>query len=385
MICNCERVAVIVHNTSPGGVQRVGISEAAWLSKAGYETVLLSIFKSKEWDLIKKLDVRTTYLSESNEFFARLLQTLLIDRLVLKVKSLDPSFIIAHNIPGGQVALELRKHLENSNSRNKPVILYLHDPLAYPISGSLYSVCAKYFPSVLLKIEENIVKNVDMVLTNSERTLVELTKMHEKKINVRDKAMVLYPTINTAIPEHEIKKERKHYLLIVGRIDHDAFFNVYKIMEKINMPLIIAGSYHPYNMNTRKIVHLLYTLKNKGKKVKFILNPSDDELLRLYKNALLFVYPGHENFNMSAVEAMSAGCPILVANTSGVCEILPKNLREYLCISKDDVNLWVNRILEIVKNNESYRLGRECWKVTLKYNINSHMSKLIKILRGLSS
>jgi len=381
---NNKRVAVIVHNTSPGGVQRVGISEVAWLNKAGYEAVLISIFKSREWDLIKKLNVKTIYLSESNELLSRLLHTLLIDKLVLKLKDIDTDFIIAHNIPSSQVAMGLKKYF-GRESFIKPITLYLHDPLVYPIAGSLYSICAKYFPSTLMKIEEKIIQNVDIVLTNSKRTLAKLIKIYGKRIDIKGRATVLYPTINTPILEHEIKKEKKHYLLIVGRIDHEAFFNMYKIMKKINTPLTIAGSYHPYNIDARKIVHLFCMLKNKGKNIRFILNPSDNELLKLYKNALLFVYPGHENFNMSALEAMSAGCPILVADTSGVCEVLPKNLRNYLCIPKGDTNLWVSRILEIIENNESYRLGRECWKVTLRYNINSHMNKLIKILRGLSS
>lgn len=378
-----KKVAVIVHNTSPGGVQRVGISEVAWLHKACYEAVLISILKSREWDLIKKLDVKTIYLSESNEFLGRLFNTLLIDRLVSKFKYTSPDFIIAHNIPGGQVALGLRKYLKG-NKLKKPIVLYLHDPLVYPIAGSLYSICAKYFPSTLLKIEEKIIQNVDIIFTNSKRTLIKLIKIHKKKSDIRDRATVLYPTINIPIPEHEIKKERKRYLLIVGRIDHEAFFNVYKIMEKINMPFVIAGSYHPYNMNAWRTLHLLYRLKNKGKKIKLILNPSDEELLGLYKNALLFVYPGHENFNMSAIEAMSVGCPILVADTSGVCEILPTNLREYLCLPKTNINHWISRIIEIVRNNESYRLGKRCWEITQRYNIHTHMDKLMLFLKMLS-
>ncbi len=71
-----------------------------------------------------------------------------------------------------------------------------------------------------------------MVFTNSKRTLVKIIKMHEKMVNIKDKAMVLYPTVNIPIPEHEIKKEKMHYLLIVGRIDHEAFFQFIQNNER---------------------------------------------------------------------------------------------------------------------------------------------------------
>ncbi|RLE90962.1 MAG: hypothetical protein DRN04_13935, partial [Thermoprotei archaeon] len=370
------------HNTLPGGVQRLGISEAAWLNKAGCKTILISIIKSKEWDLISRTNTKILYLFKGNELLERFFGTLVIDKLSSKLKYLNLDFVIAHNIPSGQVALKLKSYLKG-NRFKKTTILYLHDPLAYTIAGSLYYIYTKYFPSVLLKIEEKIIQNVDFVLANSKRTLTKINKIHGKKIDIRDKAAILYPTVNTPLPEHEIKREKKHYLLIVGRIDHEAFLNLYKIIRHIDIPLVIAGSYHPYNVKARKIIGLFYALRGRGKRIKIILYPSDKELLTLYRNALIFVYPGHENFNMSAIEAMSAGCPVLVADTSGVCEIMPKGLREYLCIPKNAIDLWVNRILEIVKNDESYHLGKDCWRITLKHNIYTHMSKLIKILRDL--
>ncbi|GBF08529.1 hypothetical protein apy_02540 [Aeropyrum pernix] len=134
-------------------------------------------------------------------------------------------------------------------------------------------------------------------------------------------------------------------------------------------------------MNSRRIIQLFYSLKRKGKKIKFVFNPSNNELVELYRNALLFVYPGHENFNMSALEAMSAGCPILVANSSRICEILPESLREYLCLPKDNIDAWVTRIFEIVRNDESYYLGKKLREITQRYNMYTYINGLVKILK----
>ncbi|HEC91742.1 MAG TPA: glycosyltransferase family 1 protein, partial [Candidatus Atribacteria bacterium] len=92
------------------------------------------------------------------------------------------------------------------------------------------------------------------------------------------------------------------------------------------------------------------------------------------------VYPGHENFNMSALEAMSCGCPILVADTSGILEIIPHSLRKRICLPKNDIDLWVKRINEIVQTKEYDDLGLECWKISSKYNINTHLERFESII-----
>jgi glycosyltransferase involved in cell wall biosynthesis len=48
---------------------------------------------------------------------------------------------------------------------------------------------------------------------------------------------------------------------------------------------------------------------------------SDGELRSLYENAALFVYPSfYEGFGLPPVEAMSCGCPVLVARSSSLPE-----------------------------------------------------------------
>ncbi|RLI29147.1 hypothetical protein DRO58_00505, partial [Candidatus Bathyarchaeota archaeon] len=61
----------------------------------------------------------------------------------------------------------------------------------------------------------------------------------------------------------------------------------------------------------------------------------------------------------------------------------PQELREELGLDKNDVRLWVEKINEIIKLDRSYELGEKCWKVTHKYNLYTHMDKLIGILKGL--
>ncbi|WEU40530.1 MAG: glycosyltransferase family 4 protein [Candidatus Odinarchaeum yellowstonii] len=358
----------IIHNTLPGGVQRVAAMETAFLKRFGYNSSLFSILKTQKWDLFDKLNVEPKYFF-NNEFFSRTFLGFLLNTRVMA----KPDVIIAHNNPGAQIAFQLKK---NSN-KNIRVISYLHDSLVYPIAGSFYDLASKFYRKIIQKMEFKHIVASDTILVNSYFSLRMILE-HQSLEGLIEKFHVLYPTVNSLIPKEKIVKDKGNYILIVGRIDHEAFYNLYKIMKAVDVPLIIAGYAHPLNPNSKKIFRLFKSLK--GKNIKFIFSPSDTQLFELYRNALLFVYPGHENFNMSAMEAMSFGCPILIENTSGICELLPQKLRRKICLDKDDVWEWVEKIKWIVDNNRSYNLGIECWEVSQSYNLNTHMNKLVKIL-----
>ncbi|RLE62575.1 MAG: hypothetical protein DRJ38_09400, partial [Thermoprotei archaeon] len=280
------------------------------LNKYGYKTSLVSILKTYEWDLFKRVKITPIYLYD-NEFFGRLFSGLYVKCRI----EIDSDIIIAHNNPSVQVALMLKKKMERKG-KNVLIISYLHDILIYPITGSLFGEILRIFPQLLKKLEREYIIKSEIVLVNSKTSFERIMKNYNLK-NLLEKVFILYPTVNIPVSKKMLVKDKKGYMLIVGRMDHEAFYNLYKIMKVLDYPLIIAGYGHPYNPNFRKILMLFKMLKKAGKKIKIIFCPSDVQLFELYRNASLFVYPGHENFNMSAIEAMSAGCPVLVANTSG--------------------------------------------------------------------
>lgn len=366
------KVLSIIHATQPGGVQRVGAMETALLKKLGYDASLVSILKTYEWGLFDKLKIKPIYLF-SSETVGRLFSGLFLGINI----NLKPNIIIAHNNPCAQLAFKLKE----KNNKNVSIIFYLHDSLVYPIAGSLLGEFLKRSPSIFKKLEFKHIEKSEIVLVNSRVSLKRVKENHDLKDY--EKITVLYPTTNMPMSKEKIIKNKKKYLLIVGRIDHEAFYNIYKITKTLDYPLIVAGYGHPYNPKFKKILEMFKSLRAMGKDVKIFFSPSDSQLMELYRNASLFVYPGHENFNMSAIEAMSAGCPILVADTSGVCEILPPKLREELCLDKSNIGVWIERIEDIINDDRSYELGKACWKVTIKYNLETHINKLLKILEDI--
>ncbi len=371
-----KTILSIIHATQPGGVQRVSAVETAMLNEFGYKTFLISILKTREWEIFKDLGINPIYLFNS-EAFGRLFSGLFF-RVNIDIK---PDIIIAHNNPCTQAAFKLKEKLEKKG-KYISVIFYLHDSLVYPIAGSLFGEVLRNIPQVFKKLEYKHIRNSKIVLVNSRVTLNNVLKNHNLDLkDFSDRIAILYPTINTPIPQRRLIQDKKEYILIVGRFDHEAFYNVCKIMKNLDYPLVVAGYGHPYNPKVKRILKLFKILRNTRKNIRIIFKPSDNQLIELYRNASIFVYPGHENFNMSAIEAMSAGCPILVADTSGICEILPSKLRDELCLPKNKIELWVDKIRDIIENDKCYELGKKCWKITHKYNLDSHMDNLIKILR----
>ncbi|MBT8764475.1 glycosyltransferase family 4 protein [Desulfohalobiaceae bacterium Ax17] len=362
------KIISVTQSCVPGGVYRTALIHTAFLRKKKHNSLYYSIIgqPNKYWSLFDEYGIRPLYTScFRSESCTRIMGDIVFSKhFVEDVKSSD--LIIAHNNPGARVALEFKKKY------NIPFVFYLHDSLVYPIFGSIYNILFN-FKKLARRYEDKFLQYSDLVIVNSQITLKKIFHNHYLTTNtINDKIKILYPTLNIPLEKKEIVQDKQEYLLIVGRIDHEAFYYLYNIIKRLNFPLIIAGYGHPHNNNFKKILRLYKNLTN-HQKVKFIFSPSDDELLSLYKNACLFVYPGHENFNMSALEAMSAGCPILVADTSGILDIVSNDLRDKIALPKNDIHLWVERINRIIQSKEYIDLGNECWKATANYNLNTHL------------
>ena len=81
--------------------------------------------------------------------------------------------------------------------------------------------------------------------------------------------------------------------------------------------LLIVGSkqrtfaYH----DLKKFIHA-------DQNIIFTGHISDEELITLYKNATLFVFPAlYEGFGLPPLEAMACGCPVIVSNVASLPEV----------------------------------------------------------------
>ncbi|MCK5123109.1 MAG: glycosyltransferase [Candidatus Pacebacteria bacterium] len=370
-----KTISTITQSCVPGGVYRVALTETYLLNKINhYNANYYSIIYSKNhWDLFDELSIPVQFLGLQNEMLSRVFGDIFQSRKITKDLK-NSELIIAHNNPSAKIALKFKKKY------GIPFLFYLHDSLSYPILGSITHTSSLICPQILEKIEKKFIAEASAVVVNSKITFEKVIKTHNLNTQEANKIKIIYPTLNKPLTWKEMPENRKKYMLIVGRIDHEAFYYLHEIIKSIKIPLVIAGFGHPKNPGFHKIMKL-YSPLIKKKMVKVILSPSDEKLTELYKNAFLFLYPGHENFNMSAMEAISTACPILIADTSGILEIFTEDLKRKCSLPKENTRLWVERIEKIIKNKELCRLGKECWEVSLKHSTDEHMKKLLEVIR----
>ena len=89
--------------------------------------------------------------------------------------------------------------------------------------------------------------------------------------------------------------------------------SAWRLLAQKDIPLAIAGK-----ASERIFAH---SDSAPQQEVKWLGYVSDQELRALYENAALFVYPSfYEGFGLPPMEAMSCGCPVLVARSSALPE-----------------------------------------------------------------
>jgi glycosyltransferase involved in cell wall biosynthesis len=188
---------------------------------------------------------------------------------------------------------------------------------------------------------------------------------------------VLYPTLASFANKALTTSTREKVFLSVGRIgNHPTYRILLHILKRIpEMELVIAGS---WSHSAKSVMKMFSSDMEINRRVKFIANPTDDELAGLYRSARAFLYPGVENFNMSALEAASHGCPIVVTRESGICEILGESIA---MPAQDDVESFVKLVLQLLKDERhAITEGLRVLEILKNYESSYHMENLREIV-----
>lgn len=363
---SCINIDVILPAASLGGLQRVAIEEAKFLQKIGHNVKLISLIRPvNAWnELLQGIPVE--YLADykgPTPFVAEMLNRNLF--LVKKITS-DADIFICHNLPS---CYAIMRSIKVPNVR---MIAYIHDPIHFTLMGNIFQVL---FRSASLKkmFAMRWLQDVDVILVNSRRSQQVLAK--ELGLNSR----VLYPTIVSFANKLPTSHSRDKFFLSVGRIGvHPTYKILLHILKRVpEMQLVIAGS---WSHTAKSIVEIFSTDLEINRRVKFIVNPTDEELVRLYSSARAFLYPGVENFNMSALEAVSHGCPIIVSHESGICEILGESV---VMPAQDDAESFIKLVSQLL-NDERHAIteGLRVREILKSYESSYHMENLREIVEG---
>lgn len=203
--------------------------------------------------------------------------------------------------------------------KSKPIIITAHD--------FTHEKYPEFFikPSRNYKLKSQSFQISSKIIAISENTKLDLINYYNVDPN---KITVIYHgnslkssnTYNNKDPNEMYLPNR--YILYVGA--RDGYKNFVQLLRAYaqmtvnddNLLLVCAGGGDLKENEVRFINDL--GLQNKI--VHF--QPSDRHLVKLYENALAFIFPSfYEGFGMPILEAMSCHCPVILSNRSALPEI----------------------------------------------------------------
>ncbi|WP_398433912.1 glycosyltransferase [Sinomonas atrocyanea] len=112
--------------------------------------------------------------------------------------------------------------------------------------------------------------------------------------------------------------------------------------HRLGLPVVLAGA-GPQEADLRRRAREL------GASTSFVLSPGTEMLRSLYQRARVFVFPAIEDFGIMPVEAVAAGCPVVVNSDGGASEsVIPGQNGSVFAGSLES-------LVECLKNFPSYR------------------------------
>ncbi len=285
---------------------------------------------------------------------------------------------------------ELPKYMNNQGKRglllclaNTGPLLYrnkivtIHD-IAFLRNPQWYSKAFYYYYKFLIP---RISTNSKKVITDSEfskREIIEQICLDESNIEV------IYGAAPSSFkkPDSSISSEQEgKYILTVSslapRKNLKRIIEAFKHLKLSQYKLVIVGAGHRSLGNNG-----LNDLPNTIGGIIFKGHVEDEELVNLYNNAELFIFPSlYEGFGIPPLEAMSCGCPCVVSNTSSLPEICGE-AAEY-CDPNDVIDIadTMDKVLNDIKLKE--RLIEQGFEQIKKYSWQRTVDKILKLVDSL--
>lgn len=119
--------------------------------------------------------------------------------------------------------------------------------------------------------------------------------------------------------------------------------------------------------------------ESKKDKIHFLGYVSDGELFSLYTNGFVFVYPSlYEGFGIPPLEAMSCGCPVIVANTSSLPEVCKNGA---LYVNPTNTYELKEAILSLFNQNKRQHMIDSGYNVVNSYSWRNSAFKLVEVIK----
>ena len=179
-----------------------------------------------------------------------------------------------------------------------------------PETYTLYSH-SKGLKKILLNFIINFLKKNDFYYSQKTSNYIAMTNETSGRIKscykIKNKITIINPPINTK--KYYVSSNVGDYYLVVSRLEKykkvDLVINTF---NRLGYKLKIVGS------GVEKKYLKSISLDN----IEFVENISDKELAHLYSKCKAFIFPQHEDYGLTPLEANASGRPVIAYAKGGV-------------------------------------------------------------------
>ncbi|MEI8005442.1 MAG: glycosyltransferase family 1 protein [Bacteroidota bacterium] len=269
-------------------------------------------------------------------------------------------------------------------------IITIHD-LALLVNPSWFSRSYYWYYKLVTPVAVRRSLKIITVSNFSKSEIIRLLHVPAEKIEVIYNAVALKQTAGTGIdpssPEetlshiNSLKNTRfngfiqKKYILSISSLDPR------KNLARIVDAFLKSGLTEEYQLVFAGKTDAIFNMELSAEIVKRSLGyVTDEELVLLYKNASLFVYPSiYEGFGIPPLEAMALGCPVILSDIPVFHEVFGEACSYFDPNDTDDI---INGMIKVLNDTEYRRQLTEAAFIRLRnFSWNKSANLLIDILR----
>lgn len=222
------------------------------------------------------------------------------------------------------------------------VIAYCHTPPRWLYGYETSVGFTKYWPvKIYSAIVGHFIRMYDFKvaqpikywIANSKNVAARIEKFYRKK------SIVIYPPVDVMQIKKmasNISKKEDYFLMVSRLVGAKGLEDTAKVFSKLGgtYKLKIVGEAHGYSDIESRIKNMEFG------NIELLGRVSDDELYKLYAKAKGFIALARdEDFGITPVEAMAAGCPVIAFNGGGFRETVIDGVTGILINDTDEKTL----------------------------------------------
>lgn len=250
-------------------------------------------------------------------------------------------------------------------------VCYCHSPIRYVwdlyyeylnSSGAVKRTAMKKMIHNVRMWDYLAAQRVDVFVANSDFVGKRISKFYRRDSVTIHPSGLLY--------EGAVRDEPEDYYLVVSRfVKYKRNDLAIEACNKLGKRLIVVGS----GGEDEKRLHEIA-----GPTIEFMGSVTDDELIELYKGARALLFPGLEDFGLTPVEAMSAGCPVIAYGKGGALETVVDGETGWLFYSQDANSL--AECIEKSEHDDSLKSRKEIQAYAMGFSENVFKSKMMDLI-----